>query len=199
MGGRDDTLAAAGEGTLVAAARTGSGRAFALLVARHHPALLRHLGRQTGDPELAADLAQETLLDAWRSLDRLPEDASFAAWLHRIARHNLLAAQRRRRLRRFLSLERLLAGPGPPPPALRRPDCQAAVAERDLVQRVLDELSPALREALLLSSLAGFRTAEVARLLGIAPAAARQRIARAKAQFDARHRALSGGDADAPL
>jgi len=86
--------------SLVAAAQNGSARAFDLLVVRHHAAILRYLARQTGDSELAADLAQETFLDAFRSLDRLGDDRSFAVWLHRIARHNLLMAWRRQRLRR---------------------------------------------------------------------------------------------------
>ena len=95
--------------SLVAAAQSGSARAFDLLVVRHHAAILRSLARQTGGPELAADLAQETFLDAFRSLDRLSDDRSFAVWLHRIAHHNLLAARRRQRLRRLVSLDWLLA------------------------------------------------------------------------------------------
>ena len=43
---------------LVAAARGGNRSAFAALVARHHEPLLRRLRRQTGDSDLAADLAQ---------------------------------------------------------------------------------------------------------------------------------------------
>ena len=60
--------------SLVAAAQSGSARAFDLRVVRHHAAILRYLARQTGDPELAADLAQEPFLDAFRSLDRLGDD-----------------------------------------------------------------------------------------------------------------------------
>lgn len=42
---------------LVAAARSEDRNAFAALVDRHHALLLRRLTRQTGDPDLAADLA----------------------------------------------------------------------------------------------------------------------------------------------
>src|SRR5688500_5974137 len=70
---------------LVIVVRGGDVEAFACLVDRHHGPLLRHLAWRTGDRELAADLAQEAFLDAFRHLDRLPADRSFAAWLYRIA------------------------------------------------------------------------------------------------------------------
>jgi RNA polymerase sigma-70 factor (ECF subfamily) len=85
--------------SLVEAAQSGSARAFDLLVVRHHAPILRYLARQTGDPELAADLAQETFLDAFRSLDQLVADYGCAVRRHRSARHNLPAAPAWRRLR----------------------------------------------------------------------------------------------------
>lgn len=198
LGLRD--AAQADDHALVAAAQSGSVQAFELLVERYHAPILRYLTRQTGDPELAADLAQETFLDAFRSLHRLgKEDYSFAAWLHRIARHNLLVAWRWRRLRRLISLDWLLAQTGPVLPALQHNDVLRTTAERDLLQAVLSDLSPTLREALVLYSVQGFSGQEVAQILGIAAPAALQRIARAKEQFRARYWARSGGDDDANL
>src|SRR3712207_4635179 len=75
---------------LVQAARTGSGQAFDTLMERYHAQVLRYFTRQTGDPELAADLTQDTFLDAYRRLDRLDDARPFVAWLFRIARYNLL-------------------------------------------------------------------------------------------------------------
>ncbi len=187
---------------LVAAAQSGSARAFDLLVERHHPPLLRYLTRQTGDRELAADLAQETFLDAFRSLQRLADDRSFAAWLYRIARHNLLAALRRRRLHRLVSLDWLLAQPQRAEALGLIPDWSdelAACRDRELLERLFDELSPALREALLLAGAHGFTSREVALILGISPAAARQRVARAKERVRLGYQAHTGGDDDADL
>lgn len=169
---------------LVADARSGSVRAFELLVERYYAPMLRYLTRQTGDPELAADLTQETFLEAFRDLDRASDDRSFAAWLYSIARHNMLTATRRRGLRKLLSLDRLPSEVSAVIPALRGADVADALHERDLIQRMLDGMSPKLREALLLHSLWGFRGEEIARILGISPAAARQRVCRAKEEFD---------------
>jgi len=177
---------------LVAAARAGAASAFALLVERYYAPVLRTLARQTGDPELAADLAQETFEQAWRSLDRLWPAASVAPWLYGIARHRWRSVARRRRLRRFVSLDRLAAREQVAHPALRAADPTSEVAARELVQRALAGLRPAEREALLLWRVWGFDCREVAALLAITPAAARQRLARAKARFRAHYRALAG-------
>ena len=181
---------------LVDAAQTGSVEAYSLLVDRYHAQVLGYLRRQVGDPETAADLAQETFMDAYRDLHKLADDRPFAAWLYVIARNNLLAERRKSHLRRLVSLDGMLERAREAIPALRRADRTAESDERDLIQRVLEGLSPALREALLLHSLWGFRSEEVAQSLGIAPAAARQRIARAKEQFRLCYKAMDGDDVD---
>jgi len=158
--------------------------AFAQLLDQHYRPLTRYLWRQTGDPELAADLAQATCLAAFRHRGQLSAAASFPAWLYQIARNEVKMEWRRRGLRRWLSLDWL------PSSALtgdrwRTPDASGPCHDRDRIQRVLDQLNPCLREALLLHDLCGFPGNEVAAILGIGPAAARKRIARAQAAFRA--------------
>lgn len=170
---------------LVLVVRGGDVDAFACLVDRYYAPLLRHLTYRTGDRELAADLVQETFLDAFRHLDRLPDDRPFAAWLYRIAQNHGLMAERRRRLRRFVSLDRF-TDPAAVLPEIRRRDASEMLPDCDLVRRALEALSPRLREALLLHSLDGFTAPEVASILGISLAATERRISRAKEQF--RHR-----------
>jgi RNA polymerase sigma-70 factor (ECF subfamily) len=182
-----------GDDELVTAARAGDGGAFAALVERHHGPLLRYLWRRTGDRELAADLAQDAFLDAFRHLDRLPPGRPFAPWLYRIAQHRLARAGRRARRRRAVSLDALPGPEGAAIPALQLPDGSGPTQERDLVQRALDGLSPAQREALLLHALLGFPAREVAAILGISTAAAQRRIGRATQRFRARYEALAEG------
>ncbi len=165
-----------GQDAITAAAR------FSVLVDRHHAALLRYLCRQTGDPEVAADLAQETFLAAFRHRGQLADEGAFAAWLFGIARNQLRMEWRRRKLRRLMSLDWLTAN-GSTAPTLQHPDASAGCQERDEIQRALDVLSQTLREALLLHSLCGFTGGEVAQILGVTPAAARKRIVRAEQAF----------------
>jgi RNA polymerase sigma-70 factor (ECF subfamily) len=180
---------------LVRAARMGSEEAWAQLVGRYHPALVRYLTRQTGDPELAANLAQDAFLGALVDLDQATAERAFAAWLYRIAQNRLRADRRRQRLRRFLSIEWLRERGAPieawTPAVEVVEDFSNSVGERDLVARVLGKLSPTLRDALLLHHLEGFTAREVATILDISIPAAERRITRAQAQFRARYNALT--------
>lgn len=182
--------------SLVDAAQAGSVQAFELIVDRYQARIGAYLLRETGDYELAADLTQETFLDAFRDISRVG-DRSIAPWLYRIARNNLLHSWRQQRLRRIVSLE-WLCGTGVEPMALCSDDETINCHERDLIQTVLATLSPALRTPLLLQSLGGLRGSEVAQVLGISPEAARQRIARAKETFRLQYSRLNGdGENDA--
>ena len=180
------------DATLVGAAQHGSTAALDTLLQRYHDPLRRYLLRQIGEPELAADLLQETFLDAYRSLDRLTTDRPFAAWLYQIARNNLRRAWRERKLRRLVSLDWLRERTGDTTPALRQSDTSEATAARDLLQRTLDDLSPKLRDVLLLHHLWGFTAPEIARTLGIAPETAARRLSRANEHFRQRRAALWG-------
>lgn len=176
---------------LISAARSGSILAFEVLVDRYYLVIQQYLVRQTGDRELAADLAQETFLDAFRMIRRLPEDRPLIAWLYRIARNNLLPIQRRRRRYQFLSIEKLLRTISSTFPALHQRDIIADAHDRDVIQQTLDRLSPSLREALLLRSVCGFTGHEVSQILDVSPAAARKRISRAEQQFREQYATLA--------
>lgn len=180
------------DAALVGAAQRGSVAAFDLLVLRYHDPVRRYLLRQIGDPELAADLRQETFFDAYRSLDRLTADRPFAAWLYQIAHNNLRREWRARKLRRLVSLDWLHERAGDTLPALRQLDMSETTAANDLLQRVFDDLSPKLRDVLLLHHLWGCTAPEIARTLGIAPEAAARRLSRANEQFRQRRAALWG-------
>ena len=177
---------------LVRAAQRGSAAAFDVLLLRYHDPVRRYLLRQCGDPDSAADLLQETFLDAYRSLGGLADDRPFAAWLYRIARNNLRGEWRARTIRRLVSLDWLRERAADTPPALRQPDEGAATEARDLIQCALDGLSPKLREVLLLHHLWGFTAPEIARILNLSPEAAARRLSRANDHFRQRHTALRG-------
>lgn len=175
---------------LVASARTGDRDAFAALVDRHYGQLLRHLTYRTGNADLAGDLAQDTILEAFRHLDRLAKNDVFPAWLRGIARNRLRMTARRQRLRWTVSLEEISSPVALTIPALQQRDDSEPCVERDLLQRVIAELSPPLKEALLLCVLGELTASQVASVLQISRAAAERRISRAKEQFRALYVAL---------
>ncbi|MBE7220492.1 MAG: sigma-70 family RNA polymerase sigma factor, partial [Caulobacteraceae bacterium] len=91
----------------LAAARAGDADAFGALIADHAATLLgraRALCRDDG--ALAEDLAQETLVEAWKSLSRYDETrCRLATWLYAILLHRHRKALRRARVRPFFCLD----------------------------------------------------------------------------------------------
>lgn len=182
------------EEDLVAAAAGGSDHAFTKLAERYYGPIFGYLVRQTGDRELAEDLAQETMVIAYRKIRTLADGQRFAGWLFRIAQNEMRSNRRRARIRQFLSIDRLREEFGFAPATTDRSSDPHTATERDQIQQVLDQLSPNLREALLLARLWGFPSKDVARILDISPSAARQRISRADEQFRTLYQQLDGAD-----
>ena len=78
-------LGTAAESAVLALAMRGDTAAFSEIVRRRQSWLRNLLRRLCRDPSLADDLAQQTLLQAWRSLHTLRTTGAFTAWLRRLA------------------------------------------------------------------------------------------------------------------
>lgn len=68
---------------------------FEVLATQHEPMLLAYLFSIVSDRKLAEDIAQQTLLIAYRKIDSLQDPAAFPAWLRGIARLEALSAMRK--------------------------------------------------------------------------------------------------------
>lgn len=162
---------------LIAAARAGSVVAFEELIDRHYEAVMRYLWRLTGDRDWMRDLTQETFLDAYRARESLPENRPFERWLMVIARNNYLTENRRRRLIQFVSIHRLVSLFGQRLRGFAVDDESEAFAERSQLEQAMLMLSPTLREPVVMLSL-GYEMEEIAELLELEHATARQRVSR---------------------
>jgi RNA polymerase sigma-70 factor (ECF subfamily) len=135
--------------------------------------LLAYFERRVRIREDAADLLSETMLQAWRRHDALPEEATRQRmWLFTIAA-NVLANHQRSRRRRNALTERL-RGHLTATPA--EPDLAESQAVRDAVLR----LHVAQRELVMLIHWDGFTIVEAAELLGLNPSTARGRYSAAR-------------------
>lgn len=132
----------------------------AALYERYHEALRRFLVRFTGDPELAADVAQDTFV---RLLERPPTRGG-ATWLFRVAvnlaRDRARSAARTTRLLGAAGSRVPAADPSPPPDASLE-----AERRRRQVADALAELSHKERVALLMRE-EGFLQREIAQAIG---------------------------------
>jgi RNA polymerase sigma-70 factor (ECF subfamily) len=154
---------------------------FAELLTKYEREIHRFTFRITGNPEDAADLLQETFLRAFRAFPRLPEDANHRAWLYRIAYRQALNLFRSRKARPTEPLEEACAGAGADSIAVADtnggPESlnETRLLARAL-RRVIRDLTPRQRTALLLKKYEGLSYADVAAVLGVTPENARAHV-----------------------
>jgi RNA polymerase sigma-70 factor, ECF subfamily len=150
-----------------ARAREGSLRA---LYDDHAPVLLGYALRLTdGDRSRAEDIVQETLLRAWRNLDRLDEDAGpVRPWLFTVAHHLAIDAHRARRARPPEVGEEALA-------TVAELDQVEGTLDRIIIADALDSLSADHRAVLVETYFRGRTVAQTAAVLGIPPGTVKSR------------------------
>lgn len=131
------------------------------LFAQHHAPLLRYLARYTGDPDVAADIAQESFV---RLLEHAPPDDFVKPWLYRVATNLARDASRTAsRRRRLVQQGRALLTHSDPPPS---PDSGVnRDTARSVLRVALDALSPKERIAVLMRE-EGFAHREIAEAIG---------------------------------
>lgn len=141
--------------------------AFAALVRAHEAGLRRYLGRLAG--EAGDDLAQETLLAAWRAIGQWRGEGRFAGWLRTIGTRRFLDQQRRAGPRHFAELD----------PDMAAPD--TGDEQRLMIDRALGRLAPRERAAALLVFAEGHSHGEAAAILKLPLGTLKSIIARARA------------------
>jgi RNA polymerase sigma-70 factor (TIGR02960 family) len=164
-------------------------QAFRELVDPHRAELQVHCYRMVGSMQDAEDLVQETLLAAWRSMDTFEGRASLRSWLYRIATNQSLNALRARS-RRPHEVP-VMDAPEPTrriEPSWLEPypdDPEATYEAKESIELAfiagLQDMPARQRAALVLRDVLGFRTAEVAEMLGTTSTAVKGALQRARA------------------
>ncbi len=187
------------------------------LISKYSKLVFHTIYAMTGDWEESQDLTQDTFHQALKGIDaaRATSGSEFRekAWLIRIALNTVHMQRRRRNLFRFIPFSHMQKGKetgqayetelnelneraAPVQPtgygATESNDPAELVAERDAVQRTLARLPETLRKCLLLSIIGSFSTSEIAHMLDLQEAAVRQRLVRARKQFQQLYALESG-------
>jgi RNA polymerase sigma-70 factor (ECF subfamily) len=178
---------------------------FEEIFTRFQTPISNYLYRLVGNREQAFDLAQDVFVKAYRALagGTTIQAGALSSWLYRIASNTATDALRRRRLIAWLPLSLFNddRGVGAGMPTGDNDDAPAGaslfgampgydgarfeqhVADREVVQHVLEKLPAKYATCLLLYEYEGFSCAEIAEMLDVSASAVKMRLMRAREKF----------------
>ncbi len=180
------------EAELIAAVLKGDAASFEPLVQRYSPRLFAMARRYARHESEVEDIVQEVWLKAFEKLSSFRSEAPFEHWLMRLAVRTCYDSLRRHQRNRETTFTELTEPEGD---WLNRfvtdpagADHNAAAA-RQLVQRVLEQLSPAARLVITLLEIEGRSVKEISKLTGWSVPLVKVRAFRARAEM---RKVLSG-------
>lgn len=166
----------------------GDGEAFRQLVERYQRPVYGLLLRMVRAPALAEDLAQETLIKAYRAIATFDRSRQFSSWLFKIA-HNTAIDHLRKNRPPTVPLESSESDRLDPLALLAAPESRSPEARargRDLaeaLQEALSALRPDYREAVLLRFQQGLPYDEIADILELPLGTVKTHLHRARKQM----------------
>lgn len=142
--------------------------------------------RFTGRAEEAEDLTQEVFIKVFQTLRSYDAaQGSFSTWLHRVARNHLVDHYRRTKKDRVTAsieddLDTIQEKPSPGAGPVGQLEARE---QREQLQRGLDQLSPDLREAVVLRDLHDMDYLEIAQVLAVPQGTVKSRINRGRLEL----------------
>ncbi len=165
---------------LVTRVAQGDESALRELFDRHAAWLRLRLLRRTSDPDLVADVLQDTFVAVWSSARRYRGEGDVGAWIWGIAIRRLISKLRGHREPAPASAEVISAAT----PVMQSAEDELLVAvEHGDVGSALHRLSPELHAVVQATVLDGLTTREAARLLGLPQGTVKSRMRAAKVQL----------------
>jgi RNA polymerase sigma-70 factor (ECF subfamily) len=171
----------------------GDGQAWQQLVLSHHRRIYAICYRFTGSATDAEDLTQDVFLKLYKNLSSFDlQKGSFQTWITTLTRNLLVDHFRRSRMERASdSLDATFDGEADGPTmadrlADTRESQEQHVASLELkvrIQEALQQLSPELREAVILRDLEDMDYKEIAQVLRIPEGTVKSRISRGRGEL----------------
>lgn len=172
---------------LIKKIRQGSVDAMEKIVTRYENAIFNFGLKMCGQKQDAEDVAQDTFLNALKSLPGFREETKLKNWLFRIATNACLRKRRKKKHEpdRELLLEDLIdddsKGKLEIPDWTTNPDNALMQAEiKTTIDSAISELPPDFRMVLTLRDIEGFNTEETAEIIGISQQLVKTRLHRAR-------------------
>jgi RNA polymerase sigma factor (sigma-70 family) len=171
---------AVSDADLVQHVSSGDDSAFAVLDARHRPALIRYAASLLRSRHDAEDVVQDVLIRVHHALRHGGRPDELRPWLYRMTRNRAIDELRRVRWGVGSLADDDLLGDD------RRADPAGILVHRESLHHLLEDLAglpQRQREALLARELEGRSPAQVAAQLGVSVMAAQKLVARARANL----------------
>lgn len=172
-------------------AQNGDDEAFTQLVERYQNPVYNLCYRMLGNAQEAEDAAQEAFWRAYQAIRRYDRNRSFATWLLSITAHYCIDLQRKRRLPTLEIedwMEEVLPDNTPDPERMT-----GAREEKERIQKMLSDLNPQDRAAIILRYWYEFSEEEISRTLKLSVSAVKSRLHRARLKFAAIYQAEQNG------
>lgn len=159
--------------------RAGDTEAFAALVTRYQQMIDALTWRMTGSLVDAQDLAQETFIQAYHSLDQFEDRSKFSTWIYRIAVNKCLnwrkAMGRRSQMHERWATESEREAAARPSNQTEGLDAQSSAIQRALLKLPVEQ-----RAAIVLTVYEEMSHAEAARVLGCSETTVSWRLFKAR-------------------
>jgi RNA polymerase sigma-70 factor, ECF subfamily len=187
------------ERELVRLAQNGTDGAFEELVKRHQHRVFAVVTRILRRREDVEDVAQQVFMKAFVSIRRFDMRSAFSTWLYKIAVNECWDSLRKKKVRPLVYQSDLSEEQAERLDSYANADRQSSgqdhqVEARELVERLLSNLSDEDRDILLLKEVEGLSVSEIAEIFELNVNTVKVRMFRARANMmEAYRRKLTGG------
>jgi len=160
--------------------QSGDEKAFTELVSRYQDRLLNFVGRIVTDQETAEELIQETFLRIFNQKHSYTPDYAVSTWIYTIALNLARSELRKRKLRKFLSLDFL------------KEESDVEIADKStntaeglgpILQKAIEGLPEDYRTAFILCDIQRLPYQQIAEILRVPVGTVKSRINRARAML----------------
>lgn len=160
--------------------QSGDEKAFTELVARYQDRLLNFVGRIVIDQETAEELIQETFLRIFNQKHSYTPEFAVSTWIYTIALNLARSELRKRKLRRFLSLDFLKEESD-----IEIPDKTSFTGGSlaPILQKAIDSLPEDYKTAFVLCDIQRLPYQQIAEILRVPVGTVKSRINRARAML----------------
>jgi RNA polymerase sigma-70 factor (ECF subfamily) len=156
---------------------------YRVLVDRHKDRVRNVVYSIFRDQDIVDDMAQEVFIKAYEALPNFRFESSFYTWLYRITVNKARDEMRKRKVKRFFSLD-LMTEQRENHPALQTP-APHDMGVADMVTAALDRLPEKFRMPVILKDIEGLSYDEIAEALDCEVGTVKSRLSRARAMLRA--------------